>query len=54
VVRPSTFHAPGLDYQTDAAIRRILGRWGKSPAPEHEQGKSKPKKRKSQYDPFTK
>ena len=46
MVRPSTFHAPGLDYQTDAAIKRILRRWGKGPAPEHEQEKPKFKKRK--------
>lgn len=52
MVRPSTFHAPGLDYQTDAAIKRILRRWDKGP----EQGQEKPKskKRKPQYDPFTK
>jgi hypothetical protein len=51
VVRPSTFHAPGLDYQTDAAIKRILRRWDKGP---EGQEKPRPKKRKPQYDPPTK
>lgn len=29
-MRPSSFHSPGMDKETDAVIRRILRRWGKT------------------------
>lgn len=43
MVRPSTFHAPGLDHKTDATIRQILRRWASSDAPEKNKDKKKSK-----------
>lgn len=40
MVRPSTFHAPGLDHKTDAVIRQILRRWAST-----DSDKTKPKKK---------
>lgn len=46
MVRPSTFHAPGLDHQTDTEIRRILLRWAKGIVPADSPKEAKSKKRK--------
>lgn len=46
MVRPSTFHAPGLDAKTDATIKSILRRWAKGEAaPASDEGKTKKRKR---------
>lgn len=45
MLRPSTFHAPGLDRKTDAAIKKILNRWSKGQA-DGSEAKGKSKKRK--------
>lgn len=44
MVRPGTFHAPGLDAKTDTTIRNILRRWAKSEAPAKEAKSSKKRK----------
>lgn len=45
IMRPSTFHAPGLDCQTDRTIKQILDRWSKGEAPPKDKA-AKGKKRK--------
>lgn len=44
MVRPSSFHAPGLDYRTDALIRRILRKWTTNQADNKPVARAKKKK----------